>query len=93
MMPRLLLFVLIALLLSSCTKRISKEQYIGAMEAIGCSLATEGTSQANAILTAKGVTQQDIQVFRQHMDPRTVIEITTEIAKRVAACHGVNLPK
>ena len=89
-----IVFVVLALtLLASCSRTITDEQYIGAMAALGCKGAGETTPQGTEILKAQGVTLEQIQAFRKHVgDPRKMMPVATEIAKRVMACYGVLAP-
>ncbi len=90
-MKKIFLLVGAAAMLVSCTKMISKEQYVDAMSTLGCKMAQEGTPQGEEILKEKGVTAEDIMNFRKKMNPEQIADIVKEISKKVAACHGVKM--
>ena len=83
--------VLAAATLASCSSTIPPEKYVATMVALGCGNALEGTPEGVKILQEQGITQEQIQAFRKKMDPTKIMDVTREIATKVAACHGVKL--
>ena len=90
-MKKIAMALLAGAFLVSCANVIPAEKYVGAMVALGCGNALENTPEGAKILKEQGVTEDQIQAFRKKMDPKKIVQITTEIATKVAACHGVKL--
>lgn len=91
-MRKAMTLICAAALFASCTRVIPVEKYTDAMAALGCQGLLETSPDAGAVLKEKGVTLADIQAFRKKMDPKEAMGIAMQIAKQVAACHGVSLP-
>ncbi len=85
--------ILISGILTSCGPKISRETYVAVMSDMGCQMIGENTPQGEALLKEKAATEADITEFRQKTKAQVMMEVSTEIATKVAACHGVNLPK
>lgn len=81
--------VALLILASACSSAIPTQKYIDAVSALGCKGLQEGNPAADEVLKQNGVTQAQIQQFRQKSKFDTMAQAATEIAKRVAACAGV----
>jgi hypothetical protein len=91
--PTYIILLIIGLLsVSACGPKISQENYINLMSDLGCGLVAENSPQSEAIYKKYGATQADIQQFRQKTKRETMMQVSQDIAKRVAACHGVTIP-
>jgi hypothetical protein len=89
MKPILMIGLLIAAAgTAGCGPKISKETYVTVMSEMGCRLVQENTPAAEALLKEKGVGPADIAEFRKKADRQEMMEAATEIAAKVAACHG-----
>ena len=89
-MKRFIFAGAVILLIAGCGRTITKEQYIGAMEAIGCSnYLAETSPEAQQMLKDRGITYDQIVDFRKKMKPKDIIEIVNDISGRVMACHGI----
>lgn len=93
MFKKILLAGFCIALMASCSKGLSREQYIDAMSTLGCKNVSEGTPEAQAIYKDKKITQDDIQKFRKSGDAKEMLKVSMEIASRVMACHGVTTVK
>lgn len=69
--------------------KLSKENYVALMSDLGCALVAENSPQSEALYKKYGATQADIQEFRKKTKAETMLQVSREIANRVAACHGV----
>lgn len=78
--------------MAGCGPKISKETYVTVMSEMGCRLLQENTPAGKALLKEKGVSQAHITEFRKKADRQEMMEAATEIAAKVAACHGVKTP-
>lgn len=77
-------------LATACTSTIPTQKYVDAMSALGCKGLQEGNPAADEVLKQNGVTPAQIQHFRQKSKFDTMAQAAGEIAKRVAACAGIN---
>ena len=92
MIKKLSMIILALAFIAGCTSGMSKEEYISAMSDFGCKHIVENTADADKYLSEKGYTSEKLNSFRKKMKPEESLEIASEIAKRVMACHGVKLP-
>lgn len=88
-MKKLVLFLVCAGLLVSCSRSITKEQYIDVMSTLGCKGLAESTPGADQILKDKGVSSDQIMKFRKSTKPEEMMGVANQIIKRVMECHGV----
>jgi len=86
---RCILLITAILGISACSPKLSKENYTNLMSDLGCGLIAENSPQSEAIYKKYGATQADIQEFRQKSKKETMMQVSQDIANRVAACHGV----
>lgn len=91
----LLVGVVLAAMLTACSRPIPSDQYIKAMVALGCKGAgvLETTPEGAAVLKEVGVTLDQVRQFRKKSKPSMMVGVSMEIARSVAQCHGVNMPK
>lgn len=95
-MKKIIATLAIGLALTACAKScstsnvISQKSYADAMVALGCKDMMEGNPAANEVLKQNGATPEQIQAFRQKTDFKVIADTAAEIAKRVAACHGLS---
>ncbi|HSA60322.1 MAG TPA: hypothetical protein VLJ37_11630 [bacterium] len=78
-----------AFVMAGCGPRISKETYVAAMADMGCKMVMENSPGGEAVLKEKGISQADIDEFRKKSGRDDMMAAATEIANKVAACHGV----
>lgn len=88
-MKKAVFLLLCAGLLVSCSRSITKEQYIDVMATLGCKGMAESTTGADRIMKEKRVTSDQIMKFRQSTKPEDMMLVANEIIKRVMECHGV----
>jgi len=88
-MKKLVLLLMGAGLLVSCSRSITKEKYIDVMSTLGCKGMAEGSSGGAVILKDKGVTLEQIAKFRKSTKPEEMRPVANQIIKRVMECHNV----
>lgn len=77
------------LTLAGCSKgHMSEEAYVKVMSELGCQMMMETAPGAKAIYAKHGVTQADIDAFRQQAREQVLTAATT-IADNVAKCFNV----
>lgn len=79
-------------LLIACGPKLSQEKYIGLMTDLGCKMMQENTPASEEVYKKFGATPQDVQEFRQKTKAEIMMQIATQIATNVAACHGSHHP-
>lgn len=77
---------------SSQSLKLNQTQYIALMTELGCSRNMEGTPGALETYKKFAVTQDDIQAFRKGNPAEVMMQVATQIANNVAACHGAHHP-
>lgn len=82
--------ITVLMLATACSSTIPTQKYVEAESALGCKGLQEGSPAADEVLKQNGVTQAQIQQFRQNAKFDTMTQVANEIVKRVAACAGVN---
>ncbi len=91
-MKRIFIYVSVFVGLIACGPKLSKEIYVQTLSDMGCKMAMESTPEGIALLKEKGITQEDINEFRKKSNVQEMMDVSHEIAAKVAACHGVSLP-
>ena len=91
-MNRMMVLVLLGMALSACGLKLSADQYTNLMADLGCQQLSEDSPAAAAVLQKFNATQEDITAFRQKSKPEVMMQVASQIAQKVAACHGVTLP-
>lgn len=86
------LLIMAALGIAGCGPKISKDTYVTVMSELGCRLVQENTPSGEALLKEKGVSQTNITEFRKKSTMNEMMAAATEIATKVAACHGAAAP-
>ncbi len=77
------------MVMAGCGPKLSKAQYIQVMTELGCGNLSEIQPGAQEIFKKLNVTQDDINQFRIKGDREDIVTAATEIATKVAACHGI----
>lgn len=74
--------------LMGCGPKLSRENYVALMTDLGCKMTLENTPAAEEVYKKFGATPQDVQEFRQKTKSEIMMQVATQIATNVAACHG-----
>lgn len=78
-------------ILWACGPKLSQEKYVNIMTELGCKLTQENTPGAQETYKKFGATPQDIEEFRKKTKAETMMQVASQIALSVAACHGTSL--
>lgn len=66
--------------------RLNKETFISIQSEVGCAQAQKGSLTAAAVYAKRGITPEELETFAKSLNTQEQVEVSREIAKRMAAC-------